>query len=109
MTLRRADVEDIKQLYKCRNVTKRKKELLARGGPRIHRILREISANILRGNVRLSPAQRKNLRKYKRNIRALALKKTPMKKRVSMISQKGGFLGHLLTPILTMLATKIFT
>jgi uncharacterized protein YbcI len=109
MALRRSDLADLKELHRCRNITRRKKELLARGGARIHRVLREIAINILRGNVKLSERQRKNLRKYKRNVRALALKKTPVKTRVRMLSQKGGFIGHLLAPVLGMLASSILS
>ena len=62
----------------------------------------ECSKNILKGNVSLSPAQKRNLRRHKRSLRELTLKKI-LKKRKIKILQKGGFLGALITPILSLL------
>jgi len=74
----------------------------------LQRILREIAVNILRGTVKLSPSQRKGLGKYKRAIRDIALKKTPLKKRLKY-QQRGGFLGSLLVPVLSMVASAILS
>ena len=62
----------------------------------------ECSKNILKGNVPLSPGQKKNLRRHKRLLRKLTLKRTS-KKIKNKILQKGGFLGALITPILSLL------
>ena len=62
----------------------------------------ECSKNILEGNVPLSPVQKRNLRRHKRSLRELTLKKISKKKK-NKILQKGGFIGALITPILSLL------
>jgi len=62
----------------------------------------ECSKNILKGNVSLSPAQKRNLRRHKKSLRELTLKKISKKKKIKIL-QKGGFLGALITPILSLL------
>jgi len=65
----------------------------------------ECSKNILKGNVPLKQAQMKRLRREK-NLRALALKKTSLKKKRKIL-QKGGFIGAILPPILTVLSSLL--
>ena len=62
----------------------------------------ECSKNVLKGNVPLNGAQLKKLRREKKNLRAIALKKTPLKRK-RRILQKGGFIGALLPPILSII------
>ena len=62
----------------------------------------ECSKNILKGNVPLSSVQKRKLRRHRRSLRELTLKKISKKKK-NKISQKGGFLGALITPILSLL------
>ena len=62
----------------------------------------ECSKNIFKGNVSLSPAQKRNLRRHKKSLRELTLKKISKKKKIKIL-QKGGFLGALITPILSLL------
>lgn len=62
----------------------------------------ECTKNLLKGNVPLTSSQMKKLRREKHNLRQLALKKTPLKEKRKII-QKGGFLGALLPPILSVL------
>jgi hypothetical protein len=62
----------------------------------------ECSKNILKGNVPLSPVQKRKLRRHRRSLRELTLKKISKKKK-NKILQKGGFLGALITPILSLL------
>jgi len=50
----------------------------------------------------LKEAQLRKLRREKDNLRALALKKTPLKKKRKIL-QKGGFVGALLTPVLSII------
>lgn len=66
----------------------------------------ECSKNILKGNVPLKQAQLRRLRREKNNLRALALKKTSLKKKRKIL-QKGGFIGALLTPVLSILGSLI--
>ena len=62
----------------------------------------ECAKNVIKGNVPLKDCHLKRLRKEKKNLRALSLKKTPLRKK-RRILQKGGFLGALLTPVLSLL------
>ena len=62
----------------------------------------ECSKNILKGNVPLNKPQLKKLRREKKNLRVLALKKTALKKKRKIL-QKGGFIGALLPPILSII------
>ena len=64
----------------------------------------ECSKNILKGNVPLKKNQLRKLRREKHSLRKLALKKTSLKAKRKIL-QKGGFLGALLTPVLTVLGS----
>ncbi|KAK7482154.1 hypothetical protein BaRGS_00026619 [Batillaria attramentaria] len=67
----------------------------------------ECGLNALKGNVPLSPTQKKKLGKYKSVLRALAKKGTPLQKKKALL-QKGGFLGALLGPVLGVLGHLLF-
>ena len=64
--------------------------------------LSECCANTLKGNVPLSPAQKKALSRHKKHIREVANKRNSHRKRKEILIQKGGFLGSLLGPILSL-------
>jgi len=64
--------------------------------------LSECAVNILKGNVALNQTQKKKLQRHKYNLRNLAGKKVPLTEK-RRILQKGGFLGLLLKPILSVL------
>ena len=64
--------------------------------------LSECCHNILKGNVHLTLTQKVKLRRHKHNLRKLSLKKTSIKQRKKIL-QRGGFLGALITPILSVL------
>jgi len=66
----------------------------------------ECSKNVLNGNVKLKDRQLTRLRRQKNNLRALALKKTPLKKKRKIL-QKGGFIGALLPAILPVLSSLL--
>ena len=51
--------------------------------------------------------QLRKLRREKHNLRRLALKKTPLKKKRKIL-QKGGFLGAILAPALSVLGGLLF-
>lgn len=60
----------------------------------------ECALNCLKGNVNLTSSQKQKLSRHKNTLRSLANKKYPLKKKRSVLKQKGGFLGVLLKPIL---------
>ena len=74
------------------------KAVLKGASPDLISALSECSLNVLKGNVRLTPTQKKRLTKYKTNLRLLAKRGTAQKRR-RQILQKGGFLPLLLKPI----------
>ena len=78
------------------------KAVLKGASPDLINALSECSLNILKGNVRLSPAQKKQLSRYKQSLRTLARKGVSVKRR-KQILQKGGFIGALLKPGLGVL------
>lgn len=68
----------------------------------VQKLLREVSLNILKGNVSLKPKQLIKLKKEARFVRRLANPKTTHKSRVR-ITQKGGFLPLLLLPAIRII------
>jgi hypothetical protein len=70
----------------------------------------ECGLNVLKGNVPVSPAQKKRLGRHKNNLRVLVKKGTSAKRR-RQILQKGGILPLLLPiigPAVAGLMSKIF-
>ena len=68
----------------------------------------ECALNVLNGNIHLKPSEKKRLTKYKRHIRVLGNKKIGVQKKKKVLRQKGGFLGALLTPVLSALGGLLF-
>ena len=68
----------------------------------------ECAKNVLKGNVPLKKAQLRKLRRERNNLRLLAVKKTPLAKKKKVL-QKGGFIGALLPPVLSLLAPLVST
>ena len=66
----------------------------------------ECALNILKGTVPLKDAQKKRLGRFKHKLRKLASKKTRVKIKKRLV-QTGGFLGALLTPVLSFLGTLL--
>jgi hypothetical protein len=62
----------------------------------------ECAKNIIKGNVKLTTAQREKICRRKQSFRKLSLKKTPLKEKRRIV-QSGGFLGALLGPIISIL------
>ena len=66
--------------------------------------LSEYCHNVLKGNVPLTPAQKVKLRRHKHDLHKRSTKKTSIKARKKIL-QRGGFLGALITPILSVLGS----
>ena len=62
----------------------------------------EVCLNILKGNVPLSPDQKRRLCKHKQTLRRLACSSRGSEKVKRALVQKGGFLGALLHPLLSI-------
>jgi hypothetical protein len=67
----------------------------------------ECATNVIKGHVPLKKGQFERLRRHKRILRKLILKRTPIKQKKKIL-QTGGFLGALIGPVLTFLASKLF-
>ena len=78
------------------------KAVLKGASPDLIRALSECSLNVLNGRIPLTQNQMRQLRRHKQTIRALASRKTSVKRRKQLL-QKGGFLGALIKPVLGVL------
>jgi hypothetical protein len=101
----RRNAHVLKALHKA-SPTKRKQILRAHCGKDFINCVGEISKNVLKGNVRLTAAQRKGLRRRKKTLQLLARKKTSIHKKKRLI-QSGGFLGVLIPAIVSLLGSVI--
>ena len=69
----------------------------------------EICLNLCKGHIHLSPADLDKLRKYKSQIISLSKKKPSIKQRKVICTQKGGFLGSLISVALPAIVSAIVT
>ena len=71
--------------------------------------LSEIAINVLKGIVKLTPAQKAKLNRFKKHLRKLAERQVPIKHKKHFLVQKGGsLLLSLLPPVLPFLGETIF-
>jgi len=66
----------------------------------------ECAKNTLKGNVTMSKRQFSRLEREKTNVRALASKRTSLRKKRQIV-QKGGFIGALLMPAVATLGSLL--
>src|ERR1043165_3033264 len=66
----------------------------------------ECALNVLKGNVPLKKSQKSRLSRFKQKLRKLTSKKTRQNVKRRIV-QTGGFLGALLTPVLSFLGTLL--
>jgi len=64
----------------------------------------DCAKNVIKGNVPMTGAHKANLRQRRKDLRALAIKKTSLTKK-RRILQKGGFLTTLLPLVLSILSS----
>ncbi len=68
----------------------------------------ECALNLIKGNVPITPVQKRKLRRHKTGLRELVDKKVSLKKKKSIL-QRGGFVGALLTAVLPLVVQGIAT
>lgn len=85
---------------------KMRKRILSNCKPDLLCCLCECAMNVLKGNVPLKKSQKSKLSRFRHMLRKLALKKTGVKIKKRIV-QTGGFLGALLTPVLSFLGTLL--
>ena len=92
---------ELQVLAKCR--PRQRKRFLKHAHKDLINCISEVCTNTLKGNVPLKPAQKKALVRYKGYLRQVADKRNSNKKRREILVQKGGFIGALITPLLSAL------
>ena len=80
------------------------KAVLKNASPDLLKSILECASNVLKGNVPVTPSQKRLLARYKKDLRCLVNKKISLKRK-KVIIQKGGFIGALLKPIAGILGT----
>lgn len=68
----------------------------------------ECAKNVLKGNVPLSKPQKEKLKRFKKKLRNLASKRVRIEAKKEIV-QSGGFLGTLLTPVLSLLGALLMS
>jgi hypothetical protein len=84
-----------------------RQSLIKMADQKLIRCIVESAANTLKGNVRLSAAEKRKLSRHKKVLRRLVKRGEHWKAKRKYIAQKGGFLIPLLTPIVGALLSKI--
>ena len=92
--------------YLAKGKPKIKKAIIDESDGEVMKVFCECAKNTLNGNVKLTPAQFKKLKRYKTHLRQLANKNTGIKKKKKIL-QKGGFLGALLGAVIPTLASVV--
>jgi hypothetical protein len=95
----------IKMLAKAGPMKRR--AILQVGGSDLVHGVSECCLNILNGAVKLTPAQKKKLVKFKKPIRKLADRRVPLTEKHRLITQSGGFLAPLLAVLGPILGTLL--
>jgi hypothetical protein len=98
--------KELDKLNKTKS-SKEKKLLISKVNDCVIKSIAEISHNCLIGNVPLSSCSYKKLKKYKEVLRKVADKKISIKKKRTVINQRGGFLNILIPAALALLTSVI--
>ena len=93
-------------LSKARNKNRRDRIIDLGTGKEI-KAVSECIHNVLFGNVKLSPYERKTLVKYKKVLKSLSHKCQPIREKKRVLKQKGGFLQYLIPAAITAV-TSLF-
>ena len=109
----KAELEKHLPLLRCLSISKPKiqKAIVHESDEEVIKVLCECAKNTINGNIKLNPAQFKQLKCYYVLLKQLANKKTSTKKK-KRILQKGGFLGALLAaaiPTITSVVANAFS
>ena len=67
----------------------------------------ECCLNVLKGNISITPSQKRRLSSYKKHLRKLSKKGVSRKQRVSLL-QTGGLLGALIPAVLSAFLPALF-
>lgn len=97
----------LKELTRAKHKRKRQ-ALMKMGGDDLTQCLCECVLNVIKGNVSLTKTQFKKLKRFKTPLRQLVNKKTSLRKKKTIIEQKGGrLLPNIITPIIKALGGSV--
>ena len=105
MTLTKQQLKDLQFIHTCPKPLR--KHLLKKIPTRSVRTICECSLNVLKGNIPLTPSQKKSLAKYKTTLRKISSKKGSLSTKKKYIVQDGGFLSVLLPAAISVLTTLV--
>ena len=86
----------------CKAKPKTIRSIIKTGDKDLISVFSECALNVLKGVVPLTSGQRSKLKRHKNCLRDLVEKKTSLQKKKKIL-QRGGFLGALLPPIISIL------
>jgi len=95
------------QVLKTEN-PKLRKAILANRKSELVKTLSECSLNLLRDNVKLTPCEKRKLRKHRVHLRKLADRRVSLSSKKEVIVHRSGFLLPLLGAVLPTIASLIF-
>jgi hypothetical protein len=98
-------LEVLKVLKKA--TPKQRKVLIETANSGLINCICECANNIIRGNVKLTPAKKREIAKHIHILRKIADRKTKANTRRALIVQNGGFLPALLAPIIGIAGSLI--
>ena len=91
-----------------RNIPRNKQQKIIKASGRdVLEALSEICLNLIKKNIKLTPAQINKLRPYEKQIYNLSLKRHSVAKKRDIV-QKGGFLPTLLAAVLPAILSTVF-
>jgi len=101
--------ENLQFVKKCASTKCKKKfrGLIKKAKPEEIRTLSETAKNLLLGNVPIAPRQKTRSKRYKQNIKYLALKKNSVSRKKRMLQRGGGFFIPLLASLASTLLSTL--
>lgn len=105
MTLTQKQLRDLELIKTCPKTLR--KQVLKKLPNRSVKAICECTHNVLKGNIPLSPYQKKSLKKYKNSLRKIGTKKGTLFSKKKLIIQQGGFLNILIPAALSVLTGLI--
>ena len=105
MTLTKQQLRNLELIKTCPKALR--KHLLIKFPVRSVKAICECALNLLKGNIPVSPHQKRSLAKYKTSLRKIGTKKGNLYTKKKLIIQQGGFLNILIPSALSLLTSLI--
>ncbi len=84
-----------------------RKAILANAGTDTVRCICDCTHNVLNGNLKLTPKQRRNLTRHRAALRQLTNKSVGIEQKRKLLVQRGGLVSAVLAPILAIAASLL--